>query len=199
MKIIGLCGGSGSGKSTVSRFFADHGFIAVDTDKVYHELTSSMTNCLRELVDEFGEEILTESLSLDRRKLASLVFANGGDKLKQVTLNRIAHKHVLTRVREMVSEYEKDGYVATLVDAPLLFESGFDKECDAVIAVIADKNIRVDRIVLRDSISRQAALDRISAQLSDEFLTANSDYIIYNDDYASLPTKVAEVAEKILM
>ena len=199
MKIIGLCGGSGSGKSTVSRLFADYGFISIDTDMVYHELTSSMTDCLRELVAEFGESILSDSHALDRRKLAAIVFANGGDKVKHAALNRIAHKHVLARVRELVSEYENGGYAAALVDAPLLFESGFDRECDAVIAVIADKNIRADRIVLRDSISKQAALDRIAAQISDEFLIENSDYTIQNDDISSLPKKVAEVAAKILM
>lgn len=198
MKVIGLCGGSGSGKGTVSGLFAEHGFIAIDTDKVYHGLTSSLTDCLRELVDEFGEGILNQSGALDRRKLAAIVFANGTDKQKHAALNRIAHKHVLEKVREMIAEYEKEGYAAVLVDAPMLFESGFDKECDAVIAVTADKDARVDRIVLRDSISREAALARIEAQLSDEILTARSDYTIRNDDISALPEKVAVVAEKIL-
>ena len=198
MKVIGLCGGSGSGKGTASLLFAEHGFIAIDTDKVYHALTTTSTDCLRELVDEFGEGILNESGTLDRRKLAAIVFSDGADKQKHAVLNRIAHTHVLRRVRELISEYEKEGYAAVLVDAPMLFESGFDKECDAIIAVVADKDARVERIVSRDSISRQAALARIAAQLSDEYLIAHSDYTIYNDDISMLPDRVSSVAEKIL-
>ena len=198
MKIVGLCGGSGSGKSTVASFFSEYGFIPINTDKIYHELTSKDTECLKELVGEFGEAILTESKSLDRRKLAAVVFAKNADKEKHKALNRIAHKHVLSKVRELISEYEKVGAVAVMVDAPMLFESGFDKECDAVISVTADSDVRAKRIVERDGIPVEAALARISSQLPDCFLVENSDYNIYNDDISALPEKVEKIAKKIL-
>ena len=86
-----------------------------------------------------------------------------------------------------------------LVDAPLLFESGFNRECDAVISIIADKEKRIERIALRDNITREAAEKRIAAQLSDAFLIENSDYVIENSGSTEeLKGRVAEIAAKIL-
>lgn len=198
MKIVGLCGGSGSGKSTVLTLFSEYGFIPINTDEIYHELTSKYTECLKELAAEFGECIVTPSFSLDRRKLAAIVFSENADKEKHKVLNRIAHKHVLGKVREMIAEYRNTGALAVLVDAPMLFESGFDKECDVIISVTADKDVRVQRIVARDSISNEAAMARIAAQLPDDYLIENSDYNIHNDDLLTLPEKVEKVAKKIL-
>lgn len=199
MTVIGLCGGSGSGKSTVSKLFSKYGFVSINTDEIYHELTSEKTECLLELVDEFGESILTDSFSLDRRKLAAIVFADAAAKKKHTALNRIAHKHVLNRVRSLIAEYEKNGATAVLVDAPMLFESGFDKECDAIISVTADRDERAKRIVERDSISMDAAFARIASQLPDEYLIENSDYNINNDSLDALPQEVEKIANQILL
>ena len=179
LKIIGLCGGSGSGRGAVSDIFKELGYPTIDTDMVYREITSYMSPCLDELVLEFGTIILRDN-SLDRRALANLVFggAEASDKIKR--LNEITHKHVLNRTRELISKLN-DCSPLVLVEVPLLFESGFDKECDVIIAVVADRDTRIARIVKRDGISIDEASKRIDAQLDNSFLIANSDYTVYNN------------------
>ena len=196
MMVIGLAGGSGSGKGTVSAFFSHYGILPIDTDKIYHDLISRDTSCTRELSDVFGKEILSETGAVDRRALSEIVFSDN-EKLKE--LNRITHFHVLNEVRDIISDADTDDYAAVLVDAPLLFESGFNRECDAVISIIADKEKRIERIALRDNITREAAEKRIAAQLSDAFLIENSDYVIENSGSTEeLKGRVAEIAAKIL-
>ena len=199
MKIIGLCGGSGSGKGTVAAMFSEFGFIHIDTDAVYHDITSSKSECLTDLCYEFGNGILNEVGALDRKKLAKIVFESEDAEKKRLKLNEIAHYHVLKATRELIKSYELKGAPVVLVDAPLLFESGFDKECEIIICVTADKDIRKSRIMLRDSISELAALQRIDSQCSDGYLIEHSDYNIVNNGTTELLfEKVRDVAEKIL-
>jgi len=146
---------------------------------VYHLQTSKMTPCLRELVFEFGENIIAQDGSLDRVHLASIVFAEDG-KDARYRLNKITHKHVLREIRSLIQGVQ-DEYSFVIVDAPLLFESGFDSECDLIVSVIAPRDIRIKRIVERDFLTEEAACRRIDAQLSDEFLRSHSDFVINND------------------
>ena len=193
MKVIGLCGGSGSGKGTLARMLAENGFLHIDADEVYHELTSSDGPCLREMADAFGTEIISDDGALDRRALSSIVFNKEG-KEKLHLLNSIAHRYVLDEIRKRISLVE-GAYTAAIVDAPLLFESGFNKECDLIVSVFAPREMRVSRIGARDGITEDAAKRRIDAQLSDEFLRLHSDIIIINDkDIASL----RDEAEKLI-
>ena len=194
-KIIGLCGGSGSGKGTVGNFFSECGYLVIDTDKVYREMIDKPSDCLDALVAEFGTEILSSTGVLDRRKLASIVFS---DKKKHKVLNEITHKFVLQRVREIIKICEEE-YIGTVVDAPMLFESGFDKECDFVIAVLADEKTRIDRIVVRDNLSHDAATERINSQIPDSELRKRADFSIINDaDLNSLKMQVKHIIEKII-
>ena len=196
MKIIGLAGGSGSGKSTVCKLFAKNGFAFINTDELYHALTKTPTPCLDDLVHEFGREILNEEFySLNRKKLADIVF-NNPEKLKK--LNKIAHYHILRETEEIIASYPTGKYFGVLVDAPLLFESGFDKKCDFVISVIADEDLRIKRITERDGISVEKATERIKNQATDEFLKKNSRFLIVNDgDFDALEKSVNEISEKI--
>lgn len=180
MRIIGLCGGSGSGKGAVAGILVGLGVPVIDTDAVYHNLTVSDSECLRELVSYFGEEILSDNGSLHRPTLARIVFADGAAE-KRARLNHIAHKHVLSSVRESLSTLRERGYALAAVDAPLLYESGFDKECDDVIAVIADRDTRINRIMSRDAITRDQAIVRIDSQISDTVLCERADYVIENN------------------
>ncbi len=178
--IIGLCGGSGSGKSTVAELFSEHGFLHINTDAIYHSLISAKSECRDMLVLEFGQEIL-EGEAINRQRLAKIVFADGSaHRLK--ALNEISHRYVLSEVRRIISELDFTEYRGAVVDAPLLFESGFDKECDAVVSVLADKDVRLERIISRDGITRERALERISKQLSDDVLIEKSDFVIINDN-----------------
>ena len=193
-KIIGLCGGSGSGKGMVGNFFSENGYLTVDTDKVYRDLTTKSSSCLDALVCEFGKEILTAEGILDRRKLSEIVFSN---KEKHARLNEITHKFVLGRVRKIINE-SQDSYRGFVVDAPLLYESGFDKSCDFVVAVVADLEKRLDRIVVRDSIPRDAALKRIRSQISDDDLMAKADFVIENNSgLDSLKLETKKIIKKI--
>ena len=179
MKIIGLVGGSGSGKGTVSELFSKYNFAHIDTDNIYHELTSGATPCTEALRLEFGDGVIKEDGSLDRRALSKIVFADGArEKLR--ALNSITHKFVLDEVRRLLPSLALSGYAAVLVDAPLLFESGFDKECDTILCVTAPKDVRISRIVARDGISPDAAERRISSQKSDDELIERSDFAIEN-------------------
>ncbi len=198
MKIIGLCGGSGSGKGTVATLLAKMGIPTVDTDLVYRTLTSGPSECLSALADKFGREIIAEDGSLDRAVLRPRVFSGDGAEERLRRLNEISHFHILAETRRRLSEYEKAGFFAATVDAPLLYESGFDSECHAVIAVVADRETRISRIIARDGISREAAEQRIATQISDEELCKRADYVIVNDgNYDTLCASVRDIAEKI--
>ena len=199
LKIVGLCGGSGSGKGTVAKLFSEYGIPSVDTDAVYHEITSSPSPCLDALVLEFGKTILSLDGALDRKKLSSIVFFGEDSENKRKKLNTIAHKYVLDKTREILSLYELGGAKAALVDAPLLFESCFDRECDLIISVVADKDVRIKRIIHRDGIDENGAKRRIDSQLTDEYLKAKSDFVIENSgNLLELKDKIKEIAAKLL-
>ena len=117
---------------------------------------------------------------------------------KLVRLNKITHKHILAKVRDLIAEYKKSGHRGVIVDAPLLFESGFDAECDTTICVCADKSARLERIVLRDSISCDKAMVRINSQVSDDELRRKCDYTIENNSTPEdLRMQVTEIARQI--
>lgn len=198
MKVIGLCGGSGSGKGTVAKIFEKYQVRSIDTDAVYHKITSGKSPCLDELEKFFGGDIIGEDGGLDRRALAKIVFSEDGEQ-KRACLNKIAHKYVLIEVRKILEEFRSNGNRAAIVDAPMLFESGFNTECDCVVCVIADRGVRIGRITERDNISHEAACARIDSQLPDEQLAQMCDYkIVNNGDLAALNEAVADLAEKIL-
>ncbi len=200
MKIIGLCGGSGSGKGAVSDIFSIFGIPSVDTDSVYRKMTEGPSPCLEAIISEFGEEIIDHLGALDRKKLRKIVFESERSEEKRSLLNKITHKFILDKTREILLNYKKEGKAAAIVDAPLLFESGFDKECDIILSVCAQKEQRLIRIMKRDGLSVDDAVKRINSQISDEELIKLSDYtIINNGDLSDLYSRVKEIAEEILM
>ena len=193
MMSIGLTGPSGAGKGEIGAVLVSLGIPHIDTDRVYHDVITPPSPCLDELVSEFGSDILTPDGHLDRRALASVVFADG-NKEKHERLNAITHKYVLDRVREYCAEFQNQGKTAVCVDAPLLFESEFDKECDKVITVLANRETRISRIIARDTISRERAEARINAQKDDSFYTSRADAVIYNDgDKRQLEEQIKKV------
>ncbi len=178
MIIIGLTGPSGSGKGWVSAILKKYNIPSIDTDAVYHDLLIPPSPCLDELCVAFGNDIL-ENGQLNRPALASIVFSN---KEKLDLLNKITHKYVLNKADSLLSEYEKAGYRATIVDAPALYEAAYDQKCDFVIAVAASKQLRLKRIMRRDNITEEAALRRISAQHDDSFYSSRAKYTVTNDN-----------------
>ena len=176
---IGLCGGSGSGKGAVSAFFVERGYFAIDTDKICHQLFSSRCECTENLREEFGDGIFDTCGSVNRKKLGEIVFS---DKSKLQRLNEISHYHILSAVRKLISSLEQEEKIrGVLIDAPLLFESKFDSECDCIVAVIAEEKNRMARIIERDNISADRALARIKNQTTDESLIPKTDFVIENN------------------
>ena len=199
MKVIGLCGGSGSGKGAVSSAFESFGVPSIDTDAVYRELTAGDSECTRALSREFGKEIISADGSLNRGKLRKIVFDSENSESKLKRLNDISHKYILSEARKRLADFKVLGCKAAIVDAPLLFESRFDKECDFIISVVADREVRIARIMARDGIDRRSAEMRIASQLSDTEIISLSDFVIENNsNLEALNRRVAEVAKIIL-
>lgn len=196
MKIIGLSGSSGSGKGYTSAEFASLGIPCIDTDRLYREETVKRgTACLQELVSEFGTGILDSEGELNRTTLARIVFEDDktGNKLKM--LNEITHKYIKLGTALLIEKYKQEGASAVIIDAPVLYESGFDKMCDFCICVIAPLEEKIKRIISRDKITREKALARLNTQLSDSELIKRSKYKIDNSG-ADLKAQIIEILEK---
>ena len=161
--IIGITGGSGTGKSSIARML---GFDVIDADKLYHELLAVNTTLQAELTEEFG--------TCDREGLAKIVFA---DRKELRKLNTITFKYSLAAIE---SKIPPGGDV--VIDAPLLFESGLAAKCDVTVAVLASKDVRIKRIMERDGLTSEQAQTRINAQKSNDFFINNADIVIQNND-----------------
>jgi dephospho-CoA kinase len=186
MKIIGLTGPSGAGKSTLCAKFEELGIPFINTDEIYHEITDKQSPCLDELVEKFGNAILNENGSLNRKALAKIVFEGESKEKNLKNLNSTTHKYVWEETNRILTEYISKGKKAAVIDAPALFSSKiFIGACDLIISVLCDREVRAKRIMERDNISYEAALARINAQPSDEFFIENSDYCIINDGTAN--------------
>ena len=190
-KLIGLTGQSGAGKSTVAKTFSSLGAMVINADSIVAELYIPGSPCLKAVAAEFGQDILNSDGTLDRRLLAERAFASS-ERTK--ALNRLVHPFVTARLFKLLRDSE--GII--VFDAPQLFEADADVICDAVVAVTADKDIRVNRIIKRDSLSMEQALLRVSAQHSEAFFRARADYIIENDsDEEALRIQAEKVYNKI--
>lgn len=194
---IGLCGRSGSGKGYVSKCFALKGIPAIDTDAVYRSLTdgSGPFECNAELASAFGQDILREDMSLDRRRLARIVFAEGAEhKLRM--LNEIAHKYIFVETLRLAKLHKADGARAIIIDAPVLFESGFDLYCDKTLCITCPDEVSVERICSRDGISRYDAERRLANQISQDELRRKCDEEIVNDGSSNVLSAVDHIIRK---
>lgn len=178
MNVIGLTGGIGAGKSTVSDYLLDKGYIVIDADKIARALTDKGSDTLQALTAAFGEEILFADGSLDRKKLAGIVFSDGE---KRLILEEITTKEVVRIIEERLMQLQGEGCKGPVfVDAPLLFESGADKLTGAVWLVDADLDVRVARVMARDGASAEDVKRRIESQMDSEEKKVRSTDIIDN-------------------
>ena len=180
MKIIGVTGPSGSGKSAFSDLLRDTGIYVIDADEVYHSLLVPPSECLAEISKSFGKEIFNADGTLSRAGLGEIVFA---DPNKLSLLNSITHKYVISKMRYLLDSRKKAGDKLAAIDVPLLFESSSDKLCkvDLSVAILANLETRISRIISRDKISEEAAMKRIAAQPSDDFYISHANKVIYNN------------------
>ena len=189
MKVIGLTGGIGSGKSTVSQFLAELGAIIVDADKVGHEALKPGSEVWQQVVNEFGESIVVSSGAIDRAKLGELVFGNSEARER---LNRIMHPSMYNMVKAQLEEYRRKGVKVVVLEAPLLLESGWTSLVNEVWVTVAPEATVLKRLRERSGLSEQEARARIHSQLPTEERMRHADVIIDTDG------SLDELKEKVL-
>ncbi len=178
MIIYGITGPSGAGKSLLGEYCAAHGIPHMDADALYHSLLIPPSEAVDALRRTFGDKILDANGGIDRRALSAIVFH---DKKKLALLNQTVLDIVLREIRSRLAVLANEGVAAVAVDAPTLIESGFDRECDVVIAVLSPKETRITRIIERDGLSRERAEERVNAQKPDDFYREAADAVLWND------------------
>ncbi|WIM68747.1 dephospho-CoA kinase [Corynebacterium breve] len=178
MKLIGLTGGIGSGKSTVAKMLAQDGFPVVDADKISREIVEPGSPTLSALADGFGSDILDSNGDLIRAELARRAFAS---EEKTQLLNSITHPAIQQRVQESFAQAEQEGAEAAIYDMPLLIEQGRHKEMDLVVVVDVAADERVKRLVEHRGLDEEDARNRIARQISDDERRAAADVIIDNN------------------
>lgn len=180
MKIIGITGGIGSGKSTVSGALRDLGAIVVDADVISRNVTAVGAKAYTELVEYFGNEIIEENGELNRKKLAAISFS---DKVKLHALNCITHKYIAEKIYDTVELIKNSGKSDIIViDAAIPLEKGFIDLADEIWVVTCERDKRIKRILERSGFTYEEAESRINSQISDEEYLNLADEILYNND-----------------
>ena len=173
---VGLTGSIAVGKSFVCECFRELGCHVLDADKTAREVVERGTEGLKQVVEEFGTEVLDTDGALNRKKLATIVFKSGA---KRQRLNSIVHPLVIEKQNEWLAKWEREDPAGiAIVDAALMIESGGYKRFDKLIVVWCDPDIQLSRLIDRDGLSRLEAEDRISAQMAQDEKKSYADVLI---------------------
>jgi len=195
MKVIGLTGGIGSGKSTVSRFLAELGAVILDADKIGHEAFKPDSDGWHEVVAAFGRQILTPDGNIDRRKLGEAVF-NNPESLSR--LNQIMHPRMYNMVKAQLKEYQQQGARVVVLEAPLLLEAGWTSLVDEVWVTTAPEATVLKRLEERTGMSKAESLARIHSQLPTAERVKHADVVINTDcGLDELRSKVRELGQRL--
>lgn len=179
MKIIGLTGGVGAGKSTILEFLQkDWGAFVLQADKVGHFVMEPGRECYEPIVRLFGKEIIKSDKTIDRRRVSDVVFSQ---KEKLEALNNIVHPAVRRYILEALEKEKASGRKLCVVEAALLLEEQYDKFCDAVWYVHTDREIRISRLMKNRGYTREKAESIIRSQKSDDFFFRHADFVIENN------------------
>lgn len=174
--IIGITGSSGSGKTSISKLLCKElNADIINADEIVREMSMPGEVYYNEIIKTFGKDILLENGEINKPKLADIIF-NSNEK--RDVLNLLTFKYVVDEIKTTADSSKSEIIV---IDAPLLIESKLNEICDIVISVIADENIKLQRICVRDSIDENTALNRINAQPKNEFYIKNSNLVIINN------------------
>lgn len=194
MKIIGITGNSGSGKSTISKLISkNYEAKIIDADKIAKEMTKNNGEYLQAIRQAFGNEVIKNN-ELDRKKLADIVFLNRAEKEK---LDDLTFEYVVEKIKKELEANQNLDYQYIILDVPLLFESKLDKLCDYTIGVIAPQTEKIKRICKRDKLSKEKALQRLNSQPNDEFFTKNCNTVINNENKEETIKMVNEIMLKL--
>jgi len=190
-RVIGLTGGIGSGKSTVSRYLSELGAAIIDADKLGHEVYLPNTESWRDLVKTFGKEILTPADKIDRKKLGTIVF-NNPEKLQQ--LNAIVHPRMFEIAKQRIEDNRRKGTQVVILDAPILFETNWTPLVEEVWVVVANEANVIKRAVARSGLTEEQVRARIGSQMSNKDRIQRAQVVIHNDGTAEdLRNKVNEL------
>ncbi len=177
MKVIGLTGGIGSGKSTVAGFLVGLGVVVIDADKVGHEVLEGDGEAQRQVVAVFGQHIVTPDGKVDRKKLSSIVF---GSPEALSRLNRIMHPRISEAVKVQLEQYRQQGVDIVVIEAPLLIEAGWAAKVDEVWVTTAPRVAILKRLE-QLGLSRTEAMARIRSQLPDRERVKQANVVINTD------------------
>lgn len=201
MIIIGVTGNSGAGKTTVATTMKTNlNALNISADEIAKELMKPENDYYNDVIKLFGEEILYTEKSrkagkIKRQKLAKILFT---DSKKRENLNKLTFKYVGKELKSIIMEHKNDEYI--ILDIPLLYEGGFDKICNYVVAVVADEITKISRICSRDRINGNDARNRISTQMNEEFLKEHANFVIDNggkNQYINLVNQTLKVIKAI--
>jgi len=176
LNIIGLTGGSGTGKTHALGLFAQMGAMVLDCDGLYHQMLEQNKQMVREIGAAFPSVVANDTVN--RRALGQIVF---GDAAALLHLNSITHPHVRGAVEDKIKEAQEAGASVFVIEAVALFESSLAKLCDKTIALIAPREVRIRRIVEREGCETVYATKRVDAQQADEFYQKQADVVIENN------------------
>jgi len=194
MKVIGLTGGIGSGKSTVSRFLAELGAAILSADEVGHEALKPDTKIWCQVVAAFGRQILAPDGNIDRKKLGDIVFGNP-ESLSR--LNRIMHPRMYNMVKARLEEYRRQGTGVVVLEAPLLLEADWTSLVDEVWVTTAPEATVLKRLKERSGMSQAESLARLRSQLPPAERVRHADVVINTDcDLNKLKAKVKELWQR---
>ncbi len=195
MKIIGITGTSGSGKTTLSKILNEREDVEViDADKVVREMSIPGTEYLTAIKNTFGKEVFLEDNNLNRKALADKIY---NDNISRQKLNNLTFNYVVKEILNRIKNVDSLKVNFVIIDAPLLFESGMQKYCNYVISLIADENLKIERICKRDNIDSQTAKRRLNIQNEDKFYIEKSDFVIYNTKNCDLKFEIEKILNKI--
>lgn len=195
MIIVGLTGGIGSGKSTVSRALARKGACIIDADQIAREVVEPGSSVLLELAQAFGEDVVVDGV-LDRSLLASRAFV---DEEHTQLLNGITHPEIRRRIKDRLVQTREEGNRVAVLDHPLLLEQGLAPEVDLIVVVDVPAEIRVQRLVAFRGIEEQDARNRIARQMSDAARLEKADVVIDNSrSLSELEPQIETLWERLL-
>ncbi len=191
-RIIGLTGGIATGKSTVSAYLVEQGYPVIDSDKIVHELYADNKRMLKEIISEFELDKDADVIT----QLRSFVF---NDREKLETLNGIVHPYVFDEVQRQIKQYKDEEII--FIDMPLLFEVGYQSECDEVWLAYTPQSIQIKRLMKRDKMNLKDAISRIALQMEIEEKRMLSDRVLDNKGsrkklYHQIDTYLEEVSDE---
>ncbi len=175
MKVIGLTGGIGSGKSTVSQFLGELGATIIDADRIGHEVFKPDTEAWQEIVTTFGKQVVGAGGAINRKKLGAIVF---GDTEARAQLNQIMHPRIYEHVKARLETYRRQGIAVVVLEAPLLLEAGWTSLVDEVWVTTAPEDIVLKRLRKRTRLSEAESQMRIRSQLGADERIKQADVVI---------------------